>query len=268
MDTTSRAAGVWGAVIGDICGSIYEFRNRKTDQPESISLLNPACRFTDDTALTMATATALLDGAATAEAYARAYKHWSRRFMHDVGYGPRFAEWLLSDSLAPYNSFGNGSAMRVSPVGCFFETLDEVLGAAKQSAEATHNHPEGVKGAQATAASVFLARQNTPKDGIKTYVETTFGYDLSRRLDDIRPNYAFDATCQGSVPEALIAFLEGRDFEHTLQLAISLGGDSDTIACIAGAVAGACHGIPAPLLAFAEKRLPPEMVDILGRFDH
>ncbi len=223
-----------GAIAGDIIGSVYEFRNiKRTD----FTLFDPRCRFTDDTVLTVAVADAILSGST----YAATLKAWYRAYPR-AGYGPAFAIWAASDSETPYNSMGNGSGMRVSPVGWACGTLTEVLTEAKRSAEVTHNHPEGIRGAQAVAAAVYLARTGASKGEIKAYLEATFYYNLDASLDSIREGYRHDVTCQGSVPQALRAFLESGDFEDGVRKAISIGGDSDTIACIAGAIAHAFYG--------------------------
>ena len=222
-----------GAIAGDIIGSVYEAHPIKT---EDFPLFSPGCRFTDDTVMTVATADSILTG----KGYAAAYKEWGRLFPH-AGYGGMFRQWLRSDSSEPYNSFGNGSAMRVSPVGFAFDSLDKVLEEAKKSAEVTHNHPEGIKGAQAVAAAIYLARTGKGKKEIKDYIETTFDYDLSATLAEIRPGYRFDPTCQGSVPQAVIAFLESYDYEDAVRKAISLGGDTGTQACITGGIAQAYY---------------------------
>ena len=223
-----------GAIAGDIIGSIYEWNNIKT---KDFPLFSPGCRFTDDTVLTIAVADVLLNGGN----YTQRLKDYCRRYKN-AGYGKNFRNWALSSRTEPYNSWGNGSAMRVSPIGFALEDLDSVLHEAKRSAEVTHNHPEGIKGARATAAAVFLARTERDKKRIKSYIETTFGYDLSFSLDQIRPSYQFDVSCQGSVPQAIIAFLESTDFEDAIGNAISIGGDSDTIACITGGIAQAFYG--------------------------
>ena len=229
-----------GAVAGDIIGSIYEFNNIKT---KNFPLFSPQCHFTDDTVLTVAVADVILNGGE----YAERLKQYYRRYPN-AGYGTNFKIWGESSSSEPYNSWGNGSAMRVSPVGFAFADLDRVLKEAKRSAEVTHNHPEGIKGAQATAAAIFLARTGKSKSDIKSYIETTFAYDLSQTLAAIRPYYQFDVSCQGSVPQAIIAFLESTDFEDAIRNAVSLGGDSDTIACITGGIAGAFYGsVPASI---------------------
>lgn len=230
-----------GAIAGDVIGSIYEWHNIKT---KAFELIGPRCIFTDDTVLTVALAEAILDGGdcvPVLKAYARRYPN--------AGYGGKFKQWARSDDPEPYYSWGNGAAMRISPVGFAFDSLDEVLAKADQYTRVTHDHPDGIKGAQAVAASIFLARTGHSRDDIKRYVETTFGYDLSRRLDDIRLVYRYDGSCQGTVPEAIIAFLESTDFEDAIRNAISIGGDSDTIACITGGIAQAFYGGVPPAIA-------------------
>lgn len=223
-----------GAIAGDIIGSVYERHNIKlTDFP----LFDQRSRFTDDTVLTIAIADAILTGSD----YASKLREWYQLYP-DRGYGPGFRRWAGSHKIRPRNSMGNGSAMRVSPIGFAFETLDEVLNEARKSAEPSHNHAEGIKGAQAVAASVFFARKGFSKQYIKDYLTGTFSYNLNRTIEQIRPKYKFDSTCPGSVPEAIIAFLESTDFESAIRLAVSLGGDSDTIACMAGGIAEAFYG--------------------------
>jgi ADP-ribosylglycohydrolase len=222
-----------GAIAGDIIGSVHEFSNIKT---EDFPLFHPQSTFTDDTVMTIAVTDSILTG----KGYAVALKEWGRLFPY-AGYGGMFKDWLRSDGSGPYNSFGNGSAMRVSAVGFAFDNLDEVLAEAKKSAEVTHNHPEGIKGAQSTAAAIFLARTGKTKKEIKEYIETTFNYDLSRTLAEIRPGYSFNETCQGSVPQAVTAFLESGSYEDAVRKAISLGGDTDTQGSIAGGIAQAYY---------------------------
>lgn len=237
-----------GAIVGDIIGSRFEWNNVKTVDFE---LFNSTSRFTDDTVMTIAIADAILnrehyknfftDAIESKKAYAYKLKEYGKKYPN-VGYGRMFEQWLLSEELKPYNSFGNGSAMRVSPIGFAFDTLEEVLKEAERSAIVTHNHSEGIKGAQAVAGAIFLARTGSSKKEIKDFIEKKFGYNLNQRLDDIRPDYKFDSSCQGSVPQAIIAFLESENFEDTIRKAISVGGDSDTIACIAGGIAQAYYG--------------------------
>jgi ADP-ribosylglycohydrolase len=223
-----------GAIAGDIIGSVYEWNNNKTKEFE---LFSSDCFFTDDTVLTIALADAIL----TDGDYVSLMKSYYRRYPH-AGYGGFFQRWARSGHSKPYNSWGNGAAMRISPVGFAFNILEEVLAKAKQYTEVTHNHPEGIKGAQATASAIFLARTGKRKSEIKEYVQTVFGYDLSKTLDEIRPTYTFNESCQGTVPPAITAFLESRDFEDAIRNAISLGGDSDTLACITGGIAQAFYG--------------------------
>jgi len=248
-----------GAIAGDIFGAPYEF---DAYPHEDVGLFNRERYFTDDTVLTIATADALM----TDGDYATAYRRWGNRFP-GRGFGGWFLDWLGDPSRGPYNSFGNGSAMRVSPVGWAFDTLEETLAEAERSAAVTHNHPEGIKGAQATAAAIFLARTGATKQDIRREITARFNYDLTRTIADIRSTYSFDVTCQGSVPESLIAFLDADDFEHTLRLAISLGGDADTQAAIAGAVAEAYWGgLPPDLEAEARRCLPSRMTTVVDRF--
>ena len=248
-----------GAIAGDIFAAAYEFDPYPF---EDVDLFARELFFTDDTVLTVATADALL----TDGDYTRAYREWGRRYP-DRGYGGMFHRWLFGDDPRPYNSFGNGSAMRVAPVGWAFDTLEKTLAEAARSAAVTHDHPEGIKGAQAAAAAVFLARTGATKADIRSELTARFGYDLDRTIAAIRPDYFFDETCQGSVPEALIAFLDAGDFAQTLRLAISLGGDADTQAAIAGAVAEAhWGGLPSELEAEVRHCLPSRMAAVVDRF--
>nr|MDO8111468.1 ADP-ribosylglycohydrolase family protein [Candidatus Sigynarchaeota archaeon] len=248
-----------GAIAGDIIGSVYEFNSTKdVDFP----MFCPNSSFTDDTVLSVALADSILSGTP----YIAKLKEYYRRYPR-AGYGGSFANWAASKNTKPYNSWGNGAAMRVSPVGYAYDTLDDVLARAKQSAEVTHNHPEGVKGAQATASSIFLARQGKSKDFIRDYIEDTFHYDLRRKVDEIRPIYEFDVSCQGSVPESIICFLESNDFEHCIRLAVSLGGDSDTMACIAGGISQAFYkGVPPKIKAQVFHFLDEPLADIVKKF--
>ena len=250
---------MFGAIIGDIVGSIYEFNNIKT---KDFPLFRERCSYTDDTVMTVANADWLITG----DSLLGVMQDYGNRFPN-AGYGGMFRSWLREDEPKPYNSFGNGSAMRVSPVGWAFDTLEETLEAAKQSAEITHNHPEGIKGAQATAVCIFMARAGKSKQEIKEYIEQTFGYNLSRTCDEIRPDYHFDVTCQGSVPESIIAFLESTDFENAIRLAVSLGGDADTMGAITGGIAEAFYGgVPEHIRKEVLKRLPNEFIDVMQKF--
>ena len=243
-----------GAIVGDIVGSVYEWDNIKT---KDFPLFREDCFFTDDTVMTCAVAEAILNGGQKDD-FIDAMKKYGRMYP-DAGYGPRFNTWIQSNDCSPYNSFGNGSAMRVAAAGWLFDTLDKTLEMAKVTAEVTHNHPEGIKGAQATAAVIFLARTGHSKPEIKQYVEQTFGYDLNRTCDEIRPAYCHVETCQQTVPEAIIAFLESTGFEDALRNAVSLGGDSDTLACITGGIAEAFYGMPQELRDETLKRLPEDI---------
>lgn len=226
-----------GALAGDIIGSIYEWHNIKTTR---FPLFRDDCFFTDDSVLTIALADTLLHGGN----YAEKMVEYFHRYPH-AGYGSGFAAWASGSNHQPYNSFGNGAAMRITPVGFAFSSLDRVLEVARACTECTHNHPEGIRGAQATAAAVFLARKGESKEVIKSYLSLTFHYDLDIPLDEIRPSYTYETTCQGTVPPAISAFLESNDFEDAIRKAISLGGDSDTLACITGGIAQAFYGVPA-----------------------
>ncbi len=228
-----------GAIIGDIVGSVYEWNNIKV---KDFPLFSPKCFFTDDTVMTIAIAEGLMNGG-NADAFIKAMKKYGRIYP-DAGYGGRFSSWLFSETSYPYNSWGNGSAMRVSPVAWWYDTLSEVEQSAKITASVTHNHSEGIKGAQATAAAVFLARKGKSKKEIKGYIESTYEYNLDRTLDEIRPGYRFNESSQRTVPEAITAFLESVDFEDAIRNAISLGGDSDTLAAITGSIAEAAYGVP------------------------
>lgn len=226
-----------GAIAGDIIGSVYEAHQIKT---KDFPLFGPRCCFTDDSVLTVAIAKAILEG----ESYLKAVREVGRQYP-DAGYGGSFIHWLYSSDPAPYNSWGNGSAMRVSPVAFAFDSIEAVLREAERTAEISHNHVEGIKGAQATALAAFLARTTKDKHRIKAEVAQRFGYDLDRTVDTIRPQYHFDVSCQGTVPEAIIAFLDSDSYEDAVRNAVSLGGDSDTLACITGGIAEAYYG-PVP----------------------
>lgn len=248
-----------GAIAGDIIGSVYEWHTTKNTD---FYLFTLSSKFTDDTVMTVANADWLLTG----DSLLGVMQDYGNRYPH-AGYGGMFRSWLREDEPKPYNSFGNGSAMRVSPVGWAFDTLEETLEAAKQSAEITHNHPEGIKGAQATAACIFMARTGKSKQEIKDYIEKRFGYNLSRTCDEIRPTYDFDVTCQGSVPESIIAFLESTDFESAIRLAVSLGGDADTMGAITGGIAEAYYGgVSEHIRKEVLKRLPNEFIVVMQKF--
>lgn len=240
-------------------GSVYEHRSTKSlDFP----LFGSSSRFTDDTVLTVATAEAVLDG----KDYDAAYRSWAVRYPFE-GYGGTFRRWMFDPGMGPYQSWGNGSAMRVSPVGWAFSSEAEVLREAEASAAVTHDHPEGIKGARAVALAVFLARSGHAKEEIRAELERTVGYDLRATVATIRPHYGFDVSCHGSVPQAIIAFLDSESFESSIRLAVSLGGDADTQAAIAGSIAEAFHGrVPEAIAAEVYHRLPLEMQDVVDRF--
>jgi ADP-ribosylglycohydrolase len=248
-----------GAIVGDVVGSVYEWDRIKT---KNFPLLQKQCTFTDDSVLTVAVAEAILTGRSYADTIRRLGSQYP-----DAGYGARFLHWLHDRAMGPYHSWGNGSAMRVSPVGWAFDDADTVLDEARKSAEITHDHPEGIKGAQATALAIFLARTGHPKHTIRREISRRFGYDLLRTLDDIRPTYTFDESCQRTVPEAIIAFLESSSYEDAIRNAVSLGGDSDTLACIAGSIAEAYYGeVPASIRDSVEAILPPRLRETAERF--
>ena len=247
---------MYGAILGDMIGAPYEFdRGNKT---KHFPLFCKYSQFTDDSVMTIAVAEALLDcrfreDDAIRAGLAASMRKWGRKYP-DAGYGGRFRHWLSAKDPEPYGSYGNGSAMRVSSAGWLFETLEETRHMARLSAEAT-------------ASAVYLARTGHSKDEIKEYIAKEFGYELSRTCDQIRPMYYHNESCQKTVPEAITAFLEGTDFEDVIRTAVSLGGDCDTLTCIAGSIAEAFYGVPEPLKDECRSRLPKDMLDILGRFD-
>ena len=246
-----------GAIAGDIIGSIYEFNNIKT---KDFPLFGEVCNFTDDSVLTVAVADCLLRGGDFAM-YIRAHA----RNHPNAGYGGFFREWMQTED-GPYNSFGNGSAMRVSPVAHFGRDEAEVLELAKQSASATHNHPEGIKGAQSVALAMWMARSGFDIETIRTEVADRFEYDLSRAVDEIRPSYSFDVTCAGSVPEAIICALQASSYEDAVRNAISIGGDSDTIACISGGIAEMLFGVPEDIAMVAKSYLTDDLLKVVDSF--
>ena len=258
---------MYGAIIGDIVGSVFEWNNKKT---VDFRLFTPRSHFTDDTVMTAAVAEGLMNGGGEEKATEEAIKDSMLKYgamFPRAGYGGGFSRWLNSKNPKPYNSFGNGSAMRVSPVGWFAQNIEDTEQYAEISARITHNHPEGIKGAVSVAGAIFLAREGKSKDEIKEYVTSKFHYDLDRTLDEIRPSYKFDVTCQGSVPEAIIAFLESDGFEDAIRKAVSLGGDSDTIGAITGSIAEAAYGIPDDLKKIAESRLDGRLLRVIDRWE-
>ena len=274
-----------GAIIGDIVGSVYEFDNIKT---KDFELFKPDCRFTDDTVMTCAVADAIMSGGSEKD-FILSMKKYGRMYPH-AGYGGRFRVWLRSMDTKPYNSFGNGSAMRVSPCAwvmdcgfCARTGMWPNRDLARLSASVTHNHPEGIKGALVVCDAIFMARfyfggwnieYSNPIDSdpdeckrrIKEHIENEYGYDLSMSLDEIRKNYEFDETCQGSVPQAIVAFLESTNFEDAIRNAISIGGDSDTIAAITGSIAEAAYGISEDMKEMALSYLDEPLKDVLRRW--
>ena len=260
---------MYGAILGDIIGSPYEFD--LGDKTKDFPLFLKKSIFTDDTVMTIAVAEALLDCLEHPELSARqsvirSMQKWGRQYPR-AGYGNMFSGWLEKEHPEPYGSFGNGSAMRVSAAGWLYEDLENTRRMARLTAEVTHNHPEGIKGAEATASAIFLARTGSSKEEIREYIINEFGYDLSRTCDEIRPNYHNVESCQKTVPEAITAFLEGNDFEDVIRTAVSLGGDCDTLTCIAGGIAEAFYGVPVLLEAECKSRLSEEMCEVLERFD-
>lgn len=261
-------SSVFGAIIGDIIGSPYEFdcNNIKTTE---FPLFSRDSKFTDDTVMTLAVAGGIMNGYGnlkkTEIEIIKSMQELGRKYPY-AGYGLNFCDWLHSNEPKPYGSFGNGSAMRVSSIGEVYSNIDEVLKYAEVSARVTHNHPEGIKGAKATAAAVFLSCTGKSKKVIKEYIEDKFSYNLSSACEKIRRNYSRAESCQESVPQALTAFIEGSDFESVIRLAVSLGGDSDTIAAIAGSAAGAFYDIPDSIALEAKSRLDDSLLGILNDY--
>ena len=254
-----------GSIIGDIVGSVYEFNNIKT---KTFEFFPPKGEYTDDSILTIATADWILNGGEVAKYYAK----YAEKYPWPMGgYGGGFKLWsvqaITKQVYRPYNSFGNGSAMRVGPVGWVCNTKEEVLAMAKESVECTHNHPEGIKGAQATALAIMMARQGFSKEEIRTEIERTFAYNLQFTCDEIRSTYAWESSCQGTVPPAIVAFLDAENFEDAIRNAISIGGDSDTLGCITGSIAEAFFGVPNSLRKQAMSYLPSNFQNIINEFE-
>jgi ADP-ribosylglycohydrolase len=247
-----------GAIAGDIAGSIYEWNNIRT---KDFTLFEGNCFFTDDTVLTVALADTILNGSDYAENMRKFY-----RLYPDGGYGRSFHKWAKGPDHAPYNSWGNGAAMRISPVGYAFDDLETVMQKAEEFTSVTHNHPEGIKGARATASAILLARKGRSKDDIMDFISSEFKYDLSRHVDEIRPSYSFDESSQGTVPQAIRAFFDSTGFEDAIKTAISLGGDSDTLACITGGIAQAFYGVPHRIETRVYEILDERLGDITRRF--
>ena len=263
---------MYGAILGDIIGSPFEFD--RGDKTKEFDLFSKGCRFTDDSVMTIAVGEALLAVGTQAtvkeieEAVVTNMQDWGKRYPY-AGYGGRFRCWLSERNPKPYGSYGNGSAMRVSAAGWLYNSIEKTREVARATANVTHNHPEGIKGAESTASAIYMARNGSSKEEIKEYIEGEFNYNLDRTLDEIRPEYHMDETCQRTVPEAIIAFLESKDFEDAIRNAVSLGGDTDTLGAITGSIAEAFYGIPAVLIAECKSRIDKGlMTDVLDEFDH
>ncbi|MGN8742567.1 ADP-ribosylglycohydrolase family protein [Catenibacterium mitsuokai] len=261
---------MYGAILGDIIGSPFEFD--RGDKTKDFKLFSRRSHFTDDSVMTLAVCEALLKVGQDVtvkeieDAVISSMQSWGRRYPH-AGYGGYFRRWLTARHPEPYNSYGNGSAMRVSAVGWLYDSLEKTRTVAKATANVTHNHPEGIKGAEATASAIFMARNGSSKEEIKKYIENEFHYDLNRTLNEIRPGYHMDETCQKTVPEAIIAFLEAKDFEDAIRNAVSLGGDTDTLGAITGSIAEAYYGIPEWLITECRKRINKDMRIVLDDFN-
>ena len=261
---------MYGAILGDIIGSPFEFD--QGNKSKEFPLFSKNATFTDDSVMTIAVGYAFLDVQPNADIewirhrLISSMKQYGRMFPY-AGYGGMFRRWLKCDDPQPYGSFGNGSAMRVSSIAWLYNDIETVRSMARLSAEVSHNHPEGIKGAEATASAIFLARTGKSKAEIKRYIENEFGYDLSRTCDEIRPSYHHVESCQETVPEAITAFLEGESFENVIRTAVSLGGDCDTLTCIAGGIAEGFYGVPEDLKQECRNRLPKELLDVLNKFE-
>ncbi len=261
---------MYGAILGDIIGSPFEFD--RGNRSKFFDLFTAGCTFTDDSVMTIAVGEALMDAGPDADAEAIRnlvivrMQDWGRRYPY-AGYGGRFIDWIWKDDPRPYGSWGNGSAMRVSAAGWLYDSVERTREVAVATAEVTHNHPEGIKGAEATAAVIFMARNHASKDEIRDYVVREFGYNISETLDEMRLRHEHLESCMDSLPKALRSFLDGDSYEDVVRNAVSLGGDTDTLAAIAGAMAEAYYGIPADLIAECKARVTKNMVKVLDRFD-
>lgn len=263
---------MYGAFLGDMIGSPYEFD--RGDKTKDFPLFTEESLFTDDSVMTAAVAEALLDAreknvenddGAVKDLLVDSLKKWGRRYI-DAGYGNRFIRWLESNDRSPYGSYGNGSAMRASSAGWLYDDLEMTERMAALTAEVTHNHPEGIKGAVSVASAIFMARKGCKKEEIKAHITEKFGYDLSRTCDEIRPYYSHVESCQETVPEVFTAFMEGESFEDVIRTAVSLGGDCDTLTCIAGSIAEAFYGAPEELKEECRRRLPDDILEVTDRF--
>ena len=260
---------MYGAILGDMIGAPYEFD--MGDKTKNFPLFSARSQFTDDSVMTIAVAEALMDakGATDVEVkrtLVHSLQKWGQKYPN-AGYGAMFIHWIFADDPEPYGSFGNGAAMRVAAAGWLYDTLEETRKYARLSAAVSHDHPEGLKGAEATASVIFLARTGSTKQEIKDYIVQEFGYDLTRTCDEIRPTYYHIETCQKTVPEAITAFLEGQDFEDVVRTAVSLGGDCDTLTCIAASIGEAFYGVPKAMKQECRARLGNDMLAVLDRFD-
>lgn len=267
-----KKTALYGAILGDIIGSRFENRGKKI-KTKNFKLFSPDSRFTDDTVMTVAIADGFLhclhfyrDFDNISGIFAESMIRWGQKYPH-AGYGKKFTEWIFAKSPQPYNSFGNGAAMKVPAIAWIYDLLWHVELATEYITALTHNHPEGIKGAKAVASAIFLARTTGIKAEIKDYIEKNFGYDLSRKLDDIRQSYQFEISCQKTVPEAIIAFLESENFEDAIRNAVSLGGDADTQAAIAGSIAEAFYEIPENLILKCRNYLPQEILKVIDKFN-
>lgn len=258
---------MYGAILGDIIGSPYEFD--RGEKKKDFPLFSETSHYTDDTVMTIAVAEALLDTEGQSDEVIQntlvaSMRKWGRQYPN-AGYGEMFQNWLKETMPQPYGSFGNGSAMRVSSAGWLGKNLEQTLHLSELTARVTHNHPEGIKGAQAVAVSIFLARTGFGKAAIRQFIADRFTYDLSRSCDEIRPTYHHVAICQQTVPEAITAFMEGKNFEDVIRVAVSLGGDCDTLTCIAGSIAEAFYGVPTKLIEKCRVQLPKDMLVVIDK---
>ncbi len=261
---------MYGAMLGDMIGAPYEFD--MGNKSKEFKLFGPGVKFTDDTVMTVAVADAIMKAGLEADenTMKQQFVRSMQIFGNDhpaAGYGAKFIFWLGTLNPKPYGSWGNGSAMRVSPVGWLYDTIERTREVARWTAEVSHNHPEGIKGAESVAAAIFMARTGSSKEEIKKYVDENFGYDFSRTCDEIRPTYHHVESCQETVPEAFTAFFEGNDFEDVIRTAVSLGGDCDTLTCIAGSMAEAFYGVPEDMKQECRKRLSDDLLEVVDKFD-
>lgn len=254
-----------GAIAGDIIGSPYEYIN---DKSYDFELITDSSYFTDDTVMTLAVGQWIMESNSLSSSDLIKYMQTLGRRYPDAGYGPRFKNWLATNNPQPNNSYGNGSAMRVSPIGLYAQSLNEALELAYITASVSHNHPEGIKGAQATVAAIYMVRNGYSKSQIREILSVMFDYNLYRTIEEVKANYEWNDICQKTVPEAIIAFLDGKDFEDVVRLAVSLGGDADTQAAIAGSIAACAYPIQEWIATECEKRLTPDLLEIMHNFEN